>query len=447
MNKQKFKMAAPLLFLTLALQLVATSLAEPFFLPTGEDVHNTGDPRIESDSAGNLHMAYPYVASMGAVYAWCPPGCVDENQVYTVGFSTDTAVSNAMVAVDSSDRPHVLLSTHEQVLYATCEGDCRLGANWRYGVIHEHDGNWEITGEAFTLDAQDRPRFLMHAYQAYLGMFAPEPGTRLLTCDADCLDASSWSNSLISEQTWLEPTFLYDASGVAHVATVIPVDDLHLVAYLRCDTDCSNEVVDNWPGIGLANAFTDRYIEEISPAVTMALTRSGGVRLAFLAEDDSAERMLAWFECESGCTEPDASGWDGMILQQGEDASGLGDGIDLALDALDRPRLAYTVQSSVLVATCDTDCTGSSGSDDWGVLRAELSSDIPPDEFFLYHNCTVAFWNLRQPSIALGSDGQPAVAYRAEDISVGFTNPDPTRPTCPAGVDMTMARLSMIQPD
>ncbi len=447
MKKPNMKLAVPLLLFTLLAHMGASALAAPFFLPTGVDVHNTGDPRIEADSAGNLHMVYPYVAAMGAVYAWCPAGCADDSLVYTVAFETDTAVSNAMVAVDSTDRPHVLLGTHEQIIYATCEGDCRMGGNWRYGVIHEHDGDWEITGEAFTLDPAGRPRFLMHSYQAYLGLFAPEPGTRFFTCDADCLQADSWSSSLISEQSWLEPTFRYDTSGVAHVSAVIPVDEVDLVAYLRCDTDCGNEVEDNWPGVGLANAFSDRYIEEISPAVSMALTGSGGVRLAFLAADDASERMLVYFQCDTGCTEPDASGWDGLIMQQGEDASNLGDGIDLALDGQDRPRLAYTVQSSILVATCNTDCTNASGNDDWGATRAELSSDIPPDDIFLYHNCTVGFWNLRQPSIALGPDGQPAVAYRAEDISVGFTTPDPTRPACTAGVDMTMARLSIVQPD
>ncbi|MFA5551736.1 MAG: hypothetical protein WDA03_08990, partial [Trueperaceae bacterium] len=74
----------------------------------------------------------------------------------------------------------------------------------------------------------------------------------------------------------------------------------------------------------------------------------------------------------------------------------------------------------------------------------EMASDIPPDDIFLFHNCTVGMWFLRQPALAIQPNGLPVVAYRAEDISSGFTTPDPTKPACVAGVDMTLARLAVL---
>lgn len=431
----------------LALGLAATAgAAAPFFLPTGAEAHNTGDPRLRTDAHGNVHAVYPVVAGRGAVYAFCPAGCEDAGRVSSVSFPTDElgVVHNAMIALDADGAPRVLLATYDSVVFGACEGDCRDGADWRYDVIHTHDGDWQLTGDAFTLDPQGRPRFLMHAYQAYLGLFAPEPGTRLFACDAaDCLSAAAWTGATISEQSWVEPTFRYDARGAAHVAAVVPVDDAELVAYLRCDADCANEQVDNWPGVGLAHAYSDRYVAEIQPAVSMDLTAAGGVRLAFLGEDDSA-RFLAYYECDADCTAEDASGWTGLALLYGEGADDLGDGIDLALDRQDRPRLAYTVSGSILLAYCDGDCVGRSGADDWALVKAELGNEIPADDIFPYHNCTVGLWFLRQPALALAPSGLPVVAYRAEDISGGWTTPDPGKPACVAGVDMTMTRLAVL---
>lgn len=425
--------------------LTSSAFAERFFLPTGSDVYNTGDPRIAVDQHGGLHLAYPLVAGAGAVYAYCANDCNDAANFESVDFQFEDlgAVSSALLALDSSDRPHLLLSAHNAVIYATCAVGCGQPHNWESAVVHEHGNDWEMSGDAFALDHNGRPRFLMHAYQAYLGLFAPDPGTMYFQCDFDCLDAANWQGSVISEQSWLESTLRFDGSGTAHVGTVIPVDDVDLVAYLTCAVDCGNEEVDNWPGLGLAEAYSDVYIAEIAPAVSLAVTDAGAVRLAFLGAD-GGDSYLGFYECDANCTEPDGSTWDGLMLLSSAAGSDLGDGIALALDQLGRPRLAYTVSSSVLVAYCDGDCVGRSGSDDWALVTGELASDIPPDDIFLYHNCTVGMWFLRQPALAIQTNGLPVVAFRAEDISVGGTSIDPTKPSCPVGVDMSLTRLAVL---
>ena len=183
-----------LLVTCFALCLTAGAFAEPFFLPTGDEVFNTGDPRVRADAAGGLHLVYPLVAATGAAYSYCPPGCDGPEEMATVVFHTDDfgAVSNALVALDSAGAPRVLLATHQSVFYGECSGDCRYGGSWSLMEIYAHDGNWELTGEAFALDQNGRPRFLMHAEQTYLGLFAPDPGTAFFSCDADCLDFGNW---------------------------------------------------------------------------------------------------------------------------------------------------------------------------------------------------------------------------------------------------------------
>jgi len=421
------------------------AFAEAFFLPTGDEVHNTGDPRLAVDARGGVHLTYPLVAAQGVVYAYCAADCTSAERFESVTFYTEEfgSVDTSMVALDPAGRPHLLFTSRYAVMYATCEDPCGVTGTWESRVVFEHDGDWELSGDAFALDQQGRPRFLMHAYQAYLGIGAPEPGTMYFQCEQACTDARNWASSVISEQSWLESTLRFDAHGAAHVATVIPVDDVELVAYLTCAADCGNEEVDNWPGVGLAEAFSDRYIAEIAPAVSLAVGSDGAVRMAFLGADGE-ENFLGFFECLANCTEPDGSTWDGLILLHSSDGSELGDGLALVLDQQDRPRLAYTSSSSILVAYCDGDCVGRSGPDDWALTQGELASDIPADDIFLYHNCTVGLWFLRQPALALQPDGLPVVAYRAEDISAGWTSPDPTKPGCAAGVDMTMTRLAVL---
>jgi hypothetical protein len=44
----------------------------------------------------------------------------------------------------------------------------------------------------------------------------------------------------------------------------------------------------------------------------------------------------------------------------------------------------------------------------------------------------------------VAKDGTVRVAYRAEDISGGVENPDPTEPDCVAGADLTWARYASL---
>jgi hypothetical protein len=84
--------------------------------------------------------------------------------------------------------------------------------------------------------------------------------------------------------------------------------------------------------------------------------------------------------------------------------------------------------------SCDADCLES----------ASFCPSLPTDSILLWDDCTVGAWFLHDPSIALGPDGASRVAYQARDISGGSSQPDPTKPRCVAGTDMTWSRLAVV---
>jgi hypothetical protein len=94
-----------------------------------------------------------------------------------------------------------------------------------------------------------------------------------------------------------------------------------------------------------------------------------------------------------------------------------------------------------MLASCQDGCTASAS---WSPRTVELATDMEPDEVIPYPNCTAAAWLLERPTVAVGGDGKPRVAYVSLDVSGGTQNPDPTRPPCQAGPDMVFARFARL---
>jgi len=413
-----------------------------FFLFTGDDVRNTADPTIEVDADGGVHVLLPANAVGDAFYAYCPADCASQDAVSVAALPTVGTVINAMLTLDATGRPHAPLSTYLRVYYDTCEGDCRYDDAWTVSPVLEHGGGFEVSGEAFALDPQGRPRFLMHAYRSLYPSGEPELATYLVGCDAGCHDAGAWTRYLIDDTySWTETTLRYTADGRARVATALglPWSDGFALAYFECEAACEDG--DSWVGADLGTAYADPLVSQMFPAISLALTAGGAPRLALLAANqaEGGAPALVYLECETGCT---GDAWEGSLLIGGAGAQELGAGLDLALDPVGRPRVAYVAASSVLLAYCDEGCTGA--GDGWELTAVELAADIPADEVIPYHNCTVAAWLLREPSLAIGPDGLPRVAYRADDVSAPGGPQDPTHPPCRAGADMKLARFAQL---
>ncbi|MFT3917714.1 MAG: hypothetical protein QM704_27620 [Anaeromyxobacteraceae bacterium] len=409
-----------------------------FFLPTGEP-ENTTDPHVEVDGQGNLHMIYRAYGGGLAYYGSCAAGCASPADVKVVVFQAEASVSHMALALTKAGKPRVLLSTMQRVHYLACDGDCTQPAAWDAATVLEHGGKYEVSGEALALTPDGAPRFLFHTYRTYAGIGQGAPETFAMGCDAGCLEPASWGAAKIADQLWQANALRIDAAGVAHLATVVSQVDLDMGlddygAYLECsDGDCGSPA--SWQGTGLLRAFSSRWIEGIDPAVSLALTADGHPRVALLSKDAAGKRNLSWFSCDDGCTS--GSRFSGGVLVQSD---ALDAGLDLALDAAGRPRLAYTGNADVMVAACDDG--GCTDGNRWTPRAVERSGDMKPDEIIPYPNCTVAAWVLDRPTLAMGADGAPRVAYVATDLSGGTQNPDPTKPPCVAGPDMVFARFA-----
>ncbi|MBK6915801.1 MAG: hypothetical protein IPH07_00230 [Deltaproteobacteria bacterium] len=409
----------------------------PFFLPTGEP-DNTSAPTVVVDRDGATHAVYPAYAGGDAYYAYCGAGCAGTDDVEVVRLPTDTTVANAMIALHADGRPQVLLSTFASVIHATCTGDCTEASAWTTSEILKHDNEREVTGEAFALDPAGHPRFLMHTYVAYLGIGQDTPATWYVGCDDACTDPASWNAVQISDQIWRSSQLEIDADGHARVATVAMVADpagtVDMGAYAECLDDCDDPA--SWHAQSIYPAFSSETdAVSIAPSIALATTESGAPRIVLLGEDESGHRNLVYTSCDDDCA---TAQWNGTILSDDDE---LGPGVDLALDADDHPRFVYTLDYNIAIASCDDEPCNAAEAE-WTSDAVESGSEMKPDEIFLWENCNVGAWFLHSPSLALTPGGAPRVGYQARDISGGWSNPDPTKPACQAGTDMTWSRMA-----
>lgn len=420
----------------------APGAAAHIFLPTGEPT-NTSAPVVEVDAAGNTHVLYPAYARGNAYYSFCAAGsCSDAKQAQMVKFPTDGTVGSVMLALTADGKPRILLGTFQHVYYGSCDQNCGSEASWQFGQILDHGSDMAVNGEALALDPSGRPRFLVHAVRNPLYPLTPRrTDTQLAECDASCHLAASWRfGTIASKEIWDYPSLRYDAGGKAHVATFVysygEQASAPIAGYLSCTGSCNTE--NTWTGAGLLPPFESQTeAVRMTPAISLALTRAGAPRIAMIAKTPEGKKRIAYMACDSGC---EKDGWSGGGIW---DADAINAGIDLALDASDRPRIAHTMNYDIVITYCDaSNCTAPNSA--WDSSFVEKGSEIPVDTIFLEWNCTIGAWFLHSPSIALTRDGKPRVGYQSRDVSGGVSRPDPTKPRCVAGTDMTFSRLGLL---
>jgi hypothetical protein len=419
-----------------------TPATASFFLPTTEP-DNTVAPRLRIDKNGGVHAVYAAYAGGGAYYAYCASGCDDRENFDVVYFPTEGTVANAMLALTKEGKPRVLLSAYMDASFAQCDDDCTDPGNWSMGVIYEHGSDQEITGEALALDREGKPHFLAHTYRAFLGIGQKDPFTYHVSClSGDCTQEENWVTAEISDQIWEESRLFFDADGTAHLGFVAlvmdgKVIDERITAYATCSDDCNSE--EGWEAVGLAyNYVDDLEAFALKSTFDLALTSDGKPRIVTLAKSDGGDKNLIYFECDEDCTSD--TGFQGSILTNSD---ALQDGIDLELTKQDHPRFAYNLDYNIFVASCD-DLPCVDPDADWNLTTVEAASSIPVDDIILFPNCTVAAWFLHTPRMVLDKNDNPYVGYQARDVSGGVHNPDPTKPDCVAGTDMTLTRMTYV---
>lgn len=415
-----------------------------FFLPTAPG-DNTTAPSLALDGAGGVHTVYPNYAGGGAYYAYCANGCQRASDVSFVRFETEGTATNAMLALNAQGKPRVLLSAHEKVYYASCDNGCTNTSAWTVTAILDHDGKKEVSGPAFALDLQGRPRFLLHTYRKAFGIGQGDPLTEYVTCDANCHDPSAWKAYRVAEQIWQRSELVFDAEGHPRVGTIarIPDDNMGWIdygTYVECLGDCTQE--DAWQGIALAPAFvSESAAVPVQPSIAIDLTPNGKPRILLFARGGDTQKQLLYMACDESCLGT-GSGWKNRVVS---DSAQLSDGMDLALDAQGHPRVAYSLDYNIALASCDAaQCENPDAK--WSPQTVEAANAMKADEIFLYPNCDVGTWFLHAPSIVLTPNGGARVGYQARDVSGGWIKKDPNGPDCVAGTDMTWSRLAVLEP-
>ncbi|WNG34038.1 hypothetical protein F0U61_10605 [Archangium violaceum] len=421
-----------------------SSDATHFFLPT-KTGDNTAAPSLAVDGAGGVHTVYPTYAGGGAYYAYCANGCQRASDISVVRFETEGTVANVALTLNAQGKPRVLMSAYAKVYYASCDSNCTDQSGWKVTPIIEHSGKKEVTGPAFALDPQGRPRFLLHTHITYAGIGQGEPRTEYVTCDTNCHDPSAWKAYPIAEQIWHRTRLRFNAEGQPRLGTIVRLPDASVGfrdygTYVECHGDCTQD--DAWEGVALVEAYADENeAVTLKPSISLDLTSSGAPRLLVLAAGAGSKKQLLYMSCDQQCKTGDQN-WTRQLVSENAEIT---DGVDLALDAQGHPRAVYSLDYNIMLASCDAaNCAAADAK--WTPQVVEAANNMKADEIFLYENCTVGTWFLHTPSLVLTREGGARIGYQSRDVSGGWIKKDPNGPDCVAGTDMTWSRLAVIKP-
>lgn len=431
------------LWALLLLSVIAMSAAQDVtrtFLPVHQ-ADNLARTSLLADEAGGLHMTLPSITGSGFHYAYCPPGCSGPDDIAELFFSTDSNGPHAALALDPQGRPHILVAGSMELSYAWCHGDCTSESGWSSGLLESYSQpELDVTGHALAIGPDGRAHFIQHASR---GILFEEHRTWYSTCQADCHLAGNWQSYLIEdEQSYLYPSLKVRDDGALVMGMIASANpDLGLTqpiaAYMECTGNCADG--DSWVGVGLFDAHDMTWSQDVPPAITLQLTGAGKPRMTYRAILEDGTAVLIWNVCDAAdCTDGDSWHTEGIIDSTERD---FGSGLHMVLDETDRPHIAYTVGGSIIQVYCTDHCDNQDSI--WDLSLIEAGNDIEADDIFLYTNCVVGAWFLRDPGIALLPDGRMAALYTAEDYSFGGTSSDPSKPSCPIGVDMSLGRLSL----
>jgi hypothetical protein len=266
-------------------------------------------------------------------------------------------------------------------------------------------------------------------------------------CDGNCTSPASWYESRLLEDNQANDFHLaFSPTGQPRLAYASYDGDTmsQQVRYAECNQSCGNGA--SWSGVTLANTVSAGVAH--FAAFTLDVTSQGRPRVALYTGTGSggslAPNTLYYLSCQAtSCAQ--AGAWAALDLNlpetQGEE------GVSLALDAANRPRIAYHAPMAagfgLYYARCDVNCEAAAQG--WQTQEVEPSEKvnaelpIPPWPGCAFPQCnppippcTVSTWDTgMRPSLALDADGRPRIAYDANHEQGGacgtFTDTKLTR--------------------
>lgn len=372
------------------------------------------------DAAGGFHLAYAKYGAMvdgiQAYYSYCAAtlDCGIASNWGTVILSD--RVEEVQLALTKGGHPRLLLRGPNPdgntyfYKYAACDINCTTIAGWTIADVTTFTeplywGTFYSLPHYFALDNLDRPRFLYAAHEDAYYVY----------CDSACTSAASWWKYPINTDIFGSdlPTLTFTSLGQPRITATIwdnTLDGSYL-NYITCDTACEN--LASWT----YTLLMDRG-GGINVSFVLRLTSNGQPRLAFNQGwiGSGPPNYLWYLWCNTGCT--NNANWAGSSVG----AQGQSEDADLALDALDRPRIAFR---SILSPDglgyfwCDTNCESTSAIWQGGLVEPSSDLDIEWD-ILPPLNCSGSHWyGGYRPSLALDTAGNPRIGYVAQHLHGG----------------------------
>lgn len=413
----------------------ATSSGSFFIVPLPKIDQPTSHPSIGVDPSGGVHVAFtPESGTTRPVnYAYCPANCTSAAAFTIVPLGDHVEYAN--LALDAAGHPRLLVRQRAGSMFAyqywACDSNCTSAASWTSTTVAYAYARSVASGEPFshyfTLDAAGHPRFVY--YDAGADANDPHWGVFYAGCDNGCTNPANWGEVQLWQDTSAQQFDLaLSSTGQARLAYVsYDSDNIQwYVAYAECGTGCFTA----------ANWSTLRLVDTVSASVTeyatfsLRVDSSGHPRLALYTGTGLGGTLtpntLYYLWCDAAsCLQSQA--WHALDLNL-PDTNGE-DGVSLALDSQNRPRIAYhaglTTGDGLYYAHCNTNC-GAAAS--WQSGRVEPSAKvntelpIPPYSGCPFPQCnppippcTYSFWETGvRPALALDPAGNPRIAYDAD---------------------------------
>lgn len=437
----------------------STSQSGALWLPfrtAGDNVVHTRGTNLAVDAQGGIHVAYAVRTGVDedqrpAYYAYCAADCTMPQQWTQVRLILDTWVADVRIALDPVGHPRLLLFSHppadvgsNHYTYAACDNGCTDPTKWTLTPIVTAQltdtSRWDYVFRYFALDPQGHPAFIYtdgsqgvnHNGTFYISCMAVAP--------AECTNAANWSETQL-DLLWLgTPSLAFSPSGQPRAMLFYwdnRGDDVIMkLLYLSCDANCDNR--SNWQGLFLADLHgTSRY--------SLRVDSQGRPRVAFYSgkypDPAFMPDHLYYLWCNTACTDSANNDWQihDLALSAND-----GKNVDLALDGLDRPRMAYhAIASGLGYAWCNSNCESDAAI--WQHQEVEASDaleadyPVPP-----IRHCSISVWvSGEMPTLALDHAGDPRIGFVAEH-GYGGSDLDHPGQTCPTSTDIVLARYAQL---
>jgi hypothetical protein len=432
-----------------------------FIVPIANIDRPTSRPTIKVDAAGGVHVAFTPDSSTTtdptrpAYYAYCPANCTSA-AAFTITPLGDHIVY-ANLALDPAGHPRLLLRLSAGNMlsyqYWTCDSACTNLASWANGTVIYTYARAYATGEPFTqgfaIDAQGRTHFIY--YDAGSTIDDPHWGMYYTTCDSGCTAPASWQEvQLVQDRFAGEFSLAVTGTGQPRVAysTYDGQNAVSYLAYAECSAACGT--AGNWTGSLLAQTVSASVTD--FPTFALRADSNGKPRLALYTGTGVGGSLPAGRLLYLGCDALDcgpAQGW--WAFDPGFANLHGAEGVDLALDAQNRPRIAYHAPLAagfgLWYAWCNSGCSASAAN--WQNREIEPSEQvdpelpIPPQAGCPFPQCdppvpacTVSFWDTGvRTSLALDPAGNPRMAYDADHNQGG---------ACGTFVDTRLTRFALL---